>query len=653
MSPIILLLVPSALASGFCEVVDSGSAAFIRNSYVELGLGNDGAFGEGGYPAGWHYRSNSGQFGFVANPQQNAWATFYGDFFSPGSPLEGWGLKVNGAIATNFNNGEMGVPGTLGDPACEIDICGNLGGAVEWHGSVGSLAVGIQYGVVNDEIYIVQTVTVENTGTDTIPNVFWFRNVDPDNAVMNGGGYGTTNRILSQPDAESTLASVRATGSDGSDLYLMASDFRARVSHGGFYNPDGEAIWLGTGFYSSVGATETSDSAISLAIHLGDIAPGEKEVFRVIYALDETAVASATACAETPPDPDTDGDGIPDTADGCPSDPANDEDGDGVCGDIDQCPGFDDSLDFDADGEPDFCDADSDGDGFDKAEDCNDADIAIYLGALEVLDGLDNDCDFLIDDELPSYDDDGDGFSEDSGDCDDSSTSVFPEATEIADGQDNNCDGLVDNQLPTFDDDGDGLTEIDGDCDDSDASLGLPRIWFEDKDGDGHGWPLAGTVACTIPPNYVASEDDCDDRNNLRYPGAEESCYDLFDRNCDGSFGSEDADHDRWFACEECDDLDGSVHPGAEEACDGKDNNCNGSVDEDCASEEPGDTEDSATTDTMDSDMILDSDTSSSQSETCDTDETWAGGWSCGILTAPRYWLISAIAFLLLRRKPQ
>ena len=154
-----------AHASGFCEVSDPGSAAFIRNSYVELGLGSEGAFGEGGYPAGWHYRSNTGQMGFVANPQANGWASFYGDFFSPGSPLEGWGVEVNGTSYTNFN-GSQNIAGNLGDPACEVDICGNLGGAATWTGNKGDLGIETQYGVVNDGVYIVMTVTLTNKRLD-------------------------------------------------------------------------------------------------------------------------------------------------------------------------------------------------------------------------------------------------------------------------------------------------------------------------------------------------------------------------------------------------------------------------------------------------------------------------------------------------------
>ncbi len=68
-------------------------------------------------------------------------------------------------------------------------------------------------------------------------------------------------------------------------------------------------------------------------------------------------------------------------------------------------------------------------------------------------------------------DDDGDGYPEAGGDCDDSDPNVFPGQTETENGIDDDCDGVVDDGTNAFDDDGDGLSENDGDCDDGNPNV--------------------------------------------------------------------------------------------------------------------------------------------------------------------------------------
>ncbi|MFM7200943.1 MAG: MopE-related protein [Myxococcota bacterium] len=125
---------------------------------------------------------------------------------------------------------------------------------------------------------------------------------------------------------------------------------------------------------------------------------------------------------------------------------------------------------------------DQDNDGFPLADcgvlpaDCADHNPAIFPGASEdpqdtgLGDGLDNDCDQLVDEGTAAGDDDHDGYSELAGDCDDSNPSRNPSATEIyGDGIDQNCDGI-----DKLDEDGDGFfstTTGGDDCDDTRAEI--------------------------------------------------------------------------------------------------------------------------------------------------------------------------------------
>jgi hypothetical protein len=229
---------------------------------------------------------------------------------------------------------------------------------------------------------------------------------------------------------------------------------------------------------------------------------------------------------------------------------------------------------------------DLDGDGMTScAGDCDDSNPDVHTGGIEICDGIDNDCDMTTDEGTECYDDDGDGTTEEEGDCNDADENIGPDMDEVADnGIDDDCDGVVD--FAVEDEDDDGYTVDGGDCDDTDADVhpDAPEL-ADDIDNDCDGIVDEGTEWYDDDGDgYSEVEGDCGDGDITSYPGAPELA-DWVDNDCDGTVdeGTEHYDDDGDGYSEyggDCDDDDADVRPGRPEiAGDGIDNDCDGVVD--------------------------------------------------------------------------
>ena len=267
-----------------------------------------------------------------------------------------------------------------------------------------------------------------------------------------------------------------------------------------------------------------------------------------------------------------------------------DRDRDGLAGD-DDCDDTDANI---GGGQEYFVDADGDGHGdatqVDTAcepvadrvtvgDDCNDADATIYPGADDTCDGVDTNCDGVIDDGAESIayytDADADGFGDDAtlttacaqpagtatlgGDCDDADAAYHPSATEAdcEDPNDYNCDGSVgyadvdadgfaackecdDATASTFPDAIETCNSADDDCDGSiDEESADMLVYYADLDGDGYGDPLNTGAACELDVGWVENALDCDDSRSDIRPDASEACNG-YDDDCDGLIDDDD-----------------------------------------------------------------------------------------------------------------
>jgi len=121
-------------------------------------------------------------------------------------------------------------------------------------------------------------------------------------------------------------------------------------------------------------------------------------------------------------------------------------------------------------------------------------------------------------------DTDGDGY----GDRDSTESACQPSAGFVIDSTD--CNDQSSAVYP-------GNTEIcnyiDDDCD-AVTDEGLLLNFYRDNDGDGFGESLQDTAVCTAPSGYVSVSGDCDDQDALIYPDAQENCGNGKDDNCNG-----------------------------------------------------------------------------------------------------------------------
>lgn len=247
-----------------------------------------------------------------------------------------------------------------------------------------------------------------------------------------------------------------------------------------------------------------------------------------------------------------------------------------------------DGIDHNCDGAPEF---DYDNDGYDAATDggtdCDDENASFHPGAEDTCyDGVDHDCDGVSDNDC---DHDGhDDLGRGGDDCDDTDATLRPSADDFPyDGIDHNCDGADE-----FDADGDGhsVSWYGGDdCDDADATVapGAIDACYDGIDSD-----------CAADDDYDCDTDgatsiefggdDCDDADDSVLVGAPETADDGIDQDCDGSdlvtCSDCDADGDLSIADggTDCDDLDATTYVGALDLWyDGIDSDCAGDDDYD------------------------------------------------------------------------
>ncbi|MDP2311412.1 MAG: MopE-related protein [Pseudomonadota bacterium] len=311
--------------------------------------------------------------------------------------------------------------------------------------------------------------SVQWTNVDT-----WANNVFVGNTAAYGGG---AHRYASYAGdlRQGTFVGNSATVSGGA--------YAASWSYGAWTNTVVAHTSAGTGIYTGEAATEANSPVTYGGWYENAVADGSG-YFWVENGAGGNVVADPGFVAWSADD-DCDNDDLR-----LRGDSAFKDQGDPAIFDLDGS-----RSDIGAYGGPGQPTADRDGDGADTTTDCDDTSDARHPGAAEVCDGVDDDCDGLVDNDAPGgstfyADADGDGFG-------DPSASVV--ACDLPDGAVDNADDCDDtdrwanpdaSDLP-----GDG---VDADCSGADnvQYLGEPAAEDTGLDG-GDGGSDAGGCGCT------------------------------------------------------------------------------------------------------------------------------------------------------------
>jgi len=300
-----------AVNRGKAQIVDCN--AFMKGNYIEIGISPIGSFGSSvGEPIGYHgiggisyvtscftdTGSTSG-VGFVADPDRDGWSVgtppYFGDYFLPGTPYEGWSIQVAGTRIDAFSTSttyetRSGPTASMFGAVVSDTLIGATYTSV-WQGMYDSLQITQTIILDTGNLYFTVKVTLTNLSSSPIDSIFYMRSVDPDNAVAQGGSFATNNFVRAQyPDTDFAL--VMATDPFYTRAYLGmgSTDSNAQVLIFDSWPPpsgDLSAVYSRTStflldtYYTTGDSAMNQDIAIGIIYNVPHLAPADSAAFNI------------------------------------------------------------------------------------------------------------------------------------------------------------------------------------------------------------------------------------------------------------------------------------------------------------------------------------------------------------------------------------
>lgn len=287
-----------------------GSDGFMKGSYVQVGVNGCGAYASSTTPPAGYVSTGLSGLNFIADSDKDGWDVgtpyYCGDYAIPGSPVEGWGIQIGGV---NYYNTDQyctfsDIPGSI----LSYDDYGDSV-VIVWGGSVAGVDITQTSTIYADKLFFVTDVTLINSSGSDLTDIYYKRNIDPDNEASATGNYNTINTIEANPSGGDPYAWVTAVGlTYGCYLAIVANNMNASCSYGNFGTTSGSAISDAYNGYSgyNLSGTHTADEAIQMSFHIASLPAGGKTTFAFAHVFTEDEVEEALEETFVPSDDATD-----------------------------------------------------------------------------------------------------------------------------------------------------------------------------------------------------------------------------------------------------------------------------------------------------------------------------------------------------------
>ena len=250
-----VMLSTTALADTSSMSTTTTGMGVLENDYVKAGInGTAGSFGSGGNTSPGLLFDSTGTGTFN---------TSY-DYLTPGSPFDGFAVKVDG---TNYTNNNTGSTGITGDGNGLTDGENSL----SWTGGVtGEFDITNTYSLGTDAPYI--DISTEITMGTAADDVYFGRFIDPDARAAAGDSSSTDNVLGYGAIPDSNVAFSEALSSRYAlGLYSTDSNVDAGITR---WTTDADS-YTENSVDGDGSNTNTGDNTIGLSWHFEDVEAGD------------------------------------------------------------------------------------------------------------------------------------------------------------------------------------------------------------------------------------------------------------------------------------------------------------------------------------------------------------------------------------------